>query len=65
MEIFCRSKIILAILTFPLTEIKIIFPHIINHLLSYEHSYNKSGNALAKKCRTDTDRKKKLHPLHH
>jgi hypothetical protein len=25
MEIFCRNKIILAILTFPLTEIKIIF----------------------------------------
>jgi hypothetical protein len=32
MEIFCRNKIILAILTFPLTEIKIIFTHLINNL---------------------------------
>jgi hypothetical protein len=34
MEIFCRNKIILVILTFPLTDIKIIFTHLINHLLS-------------------------------
>jgi hypothetical protein len=33
MEIFCRNKIILAILTFPLTEIKIIDTRLINHLL--------------------------------
>jgi hypothetical protein len=58
MEIFCRNKIILAILTIPLTEIKIIFTHLTNHLLSYEYQNNKSGNAVATKCRTDTDRKK-------
>jgi hypothetical protein len=28
MEICCRNKIILVILTFPLTEIKIIFTHL-------------------------------------
>jgi hypothetical protein len=28
MDIFCRNKIILAILAFPLTEIKIIFTHL-------------------------------------
>jgi hypothetical protein len=54
----------LAILTFPFTEIKIIFTHyLINHLLYYEYYNNKS--AVATKCRTDTDREKKLHPLHH
>jgi hypothetical protein len=53
MEIFCRNKIILAILTIPLTEIKIIFTHLTNHVLSYEYQNNKSGNAV--------DRKKKLH----
>jgi hypothetical protein len=26
---------------------------------------NKYGNPVARKCRTDTDREKKLHPLHH
>jgi hypothetical protein len=35
MEIFCRNKIILAILTIPLTEIKIIFTHLINHLSTF------------------------------
>jgi hypothetical protein len=35
MEIFCPNKIILAILTFPLTEI--IFTHLINPLLSYKY----------------------------
>jgi hypothetical protein len=33
MEIFCRNKIILAILTFPLMEIT----QLINRLLSYEY----------------------------
>jgi hypothetical protein len=37
MDIFCRNKIILAILAFPLTEIKIIFTHVINHSVSYEY----------------------------
>jgi hypothetical protein len=31
------EKIILAILTVPLTEIKIILTHLINHLVSYEY----------------------------
>jgi hypothetical protein len=48
----------LAILTAPLTEILIIFTHLINHLVSYEYYNNKSGNAVARKCRTDTDKKK-------
>jgi hypothetical protein len=34
MEFFCCNKIILAVLTFLLTETKIIFTHLINHLLS-------------------------------
>jgi hypothetical protein len=33
-EIFCRNKIILAILTFPLTEIQIIFTHLIVYFLT-------------------------------
>jgi hypothetical protein len=33
MEIFWRNKMVLPILIIPLTEIKIIFTHLINHVL--------------------------------
>jgi hypothetical protein len=35
MEIFGRNKIMLAILTFALAEIKIIFTHLINLLFTF------------------------------
>jgi Ser-tRNA(Ala) deacylase AlaX len=58
MEIFYRTKIILAISLFLLPKL-ITFTHLIHHLLSYEYyNNNKSGNMVPRKCRTDTDRKK-------
>jgi hypothetical protein len=46
MEIFCRNKIILTI---PLTEIKIIFTNLINHLLSYEYGWLQKKRELSEK----------------
>jgi hypothetical protein len=49
MEIFCRNTIILAFLTIPLTEIKIIFTNLINHLLSYEYGWLQKKRELSEK----------------
>jgi hypothetical protein len=57
MEIFWRNKIVLPILIIPLTEIKIIFTHLINHVLFM----NIKIINLAMRWQqneTDTDRKK-------
>jgi hypothetical protein len=56
MENFCRNKIVVAIFTFPLAKINYFYT--LNTLLSYEYYNNKSGNTVARKCRTDTDKKK-------
>jgi hypothetical protein len=66
MEIFCRNKIILAILTFPLTEIKIIFASLINHFyfLTNIKIINLTMRWQQNVEKTLTE-KKKLHPLHY